>query len=78
MNEEKKEVSVTYVVKCGKIKHGGLVTMEECQECPHHKGMEKIMAGGNDLPNLFEIICGLPTQIRAVRLITGGLNAGTK
>ena len=78
MGEEKKEVLITHVVKCGKIKYGGLVTIGECQECPHHKGMEKVMAGGNDLPDLFEIICGLPTSIRAVRLITGGLYGGAK
>ena len=78
MTETKKEVSVIQAVKCGKVKHGGLVTLSECEACPYHKGIDKVFEGKNDLPDLFEITCALPQRIRTFRLITGGLNASTE
>lgn len=65
--KKKVQVDVNGVlVKCPKFKHAGFISIEECKPCEYHKGIKNAGGGENDIPLQLDILCGLPTRIRAI------------
>ena len=77
--EVKKKVQVDVhgvLVKCPKFKFGGFIAIEECKPCKHHVDIKEAGGGENGIPLQLDILCGMPTRIRAIYHY-GGIDDGT-
>lgn len=67
------------LIQCPKLANaqtgGGIINLEECIKCEHHKGMERVREKNEDNGQLEinNVICALPTQVRVVYHL-GGIN----
>lgn len=55
---------INQLVKCRRLKPQALISLDKCKECEHHKGLELTMKGINNLPDVYDILCGLPSRVR--------------
>ena len=59
-----------FMVPCPRISPRAGVPLKECQQCEYHGRVERVRAASGGKPELFNVLCSMPTRIQLAPMLT--------